>query len=228
EHWRRTLDGAPEQLPLPTDRPRRAVAGHGGASVPLEVDADLHSRLQTLARDHHATLFMVLHAALAALLTASGAGTDVVIGSPTSGRPDATADEVVGFFVNPVALRVDTSGSPSFSELLARVRRTDLAAYDHQDIPFDRVVDALAPQRTLSRHPLFQVVLSFQDTAPRLDLPQVPTATLPVDLGAAKFDLTVNLVERRAADGTAAGLTGDVEYATDLFDAGTARAAARR
>ncbi|KAF3468931.1 non-ribosomal peptide synthetase [Streptomyces sp. Tu 3180] len=228
EYWRRTLDGAPEQLPLPTDRPRRAVAGHGGASVPLEVDADLHTRLQTLARDHHATLFMVLHAALAALLTASGAGTDVVIGSPTSGRPDATADEVVGFFVNPVALRVDTSGSPSFSELLARVRRTDLAAYDHQDVPFDRVVDALAPQRTLSRHPLFQVVLSFQDTAPRLDLPRVPTATLPVDLGAAKFDLTVNLVERRAADGTAAGLTGDVEYATDLFDAGTARATVRR
>ncbi|PAZ13584.1 non-ribosomal peptide synthetase, partial [Streptomyces sp. SA15] len=228
QYWRRTLDGAPEQLPLPTDRPRPAVAGHHGGSVPLDVDADLHTRLLTVAREHHATLFMVLHAALAALLTASGAGTDVVIGSPTSGRRDTTADDAVGFFVNPVALRVDTSGCPSFAELLARVRRTDLAAYDHQDVPFDRVVDALAPQRTLSRHPLFQVVLSFQDAAPRLDLADVRTAALPVDLGAAKFDLTVNLAERRAPDGTAAGLTGDVEYAADLFDATTARAMARR
>ncbi|MFC4496458.1 amino acid adenylation domain-containing protein [Streptomyces ovatisporus] len=228
EFWRRTLDGAPEQLPLPTDRQRSAVAGTDGGSVPMEIDAELHERMHELARQHHATVFMVLHAALAALLTASGAGTDVVIGTPTSGRGGRELDDAVGFFVNPVALRVDTGGRPAFSELLDRVRRADLDAYDHQDVPFDRVVDAVAPQRSLARHPLFQVVLSFQDFEPRLALPGLDTRTEPVHLGAAKFDLTLNLVERRGEGGGPAGIAGDVEYATDLFDEATASALADR
>ncbi len=228
EYWRDTLRGAPEQLPLPTDRPRPAVAGYRGGSVPVDLDPELHDRMRALAREHRASVFMVLHAALAALLTRSGAGTDIVVGTPTTGRRGEDADDAVGFFVNPVALRVDTEGGPSFAELLARVRHTDLAAYDHQDVPFDRVVDAVAPQRSLSRHPLFQVVLSFQDFEPRLDLADAGAAHVPVDLGAAKFDLTFNLVERRGADGAAAGITGDVEYATDLLDEASARAVAAR
>ncbi len=226
--WRRALDGAPEQIPLPTDRPRPAMVGTDGGSVPLEIGPGLHARLHTLARRHHATVFMVLHAALAGLLTASGAGTDIVIGTPTSGRGGPGLDDAVGFFVNPVPLRVDTGGRPPFRDLLDRVRRADLAAYDHQDVAFDRIVDAVAPQRSLARHPLFQVVLSFQDFEPRLDLPGLDTAPRPVHLAAAKFDLTLNLVERRAADGTAAGITGDVEYATALFDEATARALGAR
>nr|AGN74876.1 nonribosomal peptide synthetase [Streptomyces griseoviridis] len=228
EFWRRALDGAPEQTPLPTDRPRPAVAGTDGGSVPLEIGPALHARLRTLARHHHATVFMVLHAALAGLLTASGAGTDIVVGTPTSGRGGPELDDAVGFFVNPLPLRVDTGGRPPFRELLDRVRRADLAAYDHQDVAFDRIVDAVAPQRSLARHPLFQVVLSFQDFEPRLDLPGLETAPRPVHLAAAKFDLTLNLVERHAADGTAAGITGDVEYATALFDEATARALGAR
>ncbi|GAA3989769.1 hypothetical protein GCM10022384_42160 [Streptomyces marokkonensis] len=228
DFWRRTLDGAPEQTPLPTDRPRLAVAGTDGGSVPLEIGPALHARLHTLARRHHATIFMVLHAALAGLLTASGAGTDIVVGTPTSGRGGPELDDVVGFFVNPVPLRVDTAGRPPFRDLLHRVRRADLAAYDHQGVAFDRIVDTVAPQRSLARHPLFQVVLSFKDFEPRLDLPGLDTTPRPVHLGAAKFDLTLNLVERRAADGTPDGITGDVEYATALFDEATARSLGAR
>ncbi|MFD9425547.1 MULTISPECIES: non-ribosomal peptide synthetase [unclassified Streptomyces] len=228
DFWRRTLDGAPEQLPLPTDRLRPTVPSLRGGSIPLSIDAGLHALLARTARACRASVFMVLHAALAALLTASGAGTDVVVGTPTTGRRGDELDDVVGFFVNPLALRVDTGGTPSFAELLDRVRRTDLAAYDHQDVPFDRVVDAAAPQRSLGRHPLFQVVLSFQDFEPTLRLPGIEATPHAVDLGAAKFDLTVNLVERRDEDGTPAGITGDVEYATDLFDATTARAFGQR
>ncbi len=226
--WRRSLDGAPEQIPLPTDRPRPAVVAADGGSVPLEIGPDLHERLRVLARRHHATVFMVLHAALAGLLTASGAGTDIVVGTPTSGRGGPELDDAVGFFVNPIPLRVDTGGRPSFGELLDRVRRADLAAYDHQGVAFDRIVDAVAPQRSLGRHPLFQVVLSFQDFEPRLDLPGLHTASCPVHLAAAKFDLTLNLVERRGGDGAAGGITGDVEYATALFDEATARALGAR
>ncbi|SCK10285.1 non-ribosomal peptide synthase domain TIGR01720/amino acid adenylation domain-containing protein [Streptomyces sp. WMMB 714] len=228
EFWRHTLEGAPEQLPLPADRPRPAVAGTRGGSVPLSIDAELHARMHELARRRHASVFMVLHAALAALLTASGAGTDVVVGTPTSGRGDRELDDAVGFFVNPVALRVDTGGRPSFDELLDRVRRADLDAYDHQDVPFDRVVDAVGQQRSLARHPIFQVVLSFQDFEPVLALPGLDSRTEPVHLGAAKFDLTLNLVERRDGAGGPAGIAGDVEYAEDLFDEATAAALADR
>ncbi|MGW6654332.1 amino acid adenylation domain-containing protein [Streptomyces rubiginosohelvolus] len=228
DFWRRTLDGAPEQLPLPTDRPRPAVPSQCGGSIPLTIDAGLHTLLARTARARSASVFMVLHAALAALLTASGAGDDIIVGTPTTGRRGDELDDTVGFFVNPLALRVDTGGTPSFAELLDRVRRTDLAAYDHQDVPFDRVVDAAAPQRSLGRHPLFQVVLSFQNFEPALRLPGIEATPHAVDLGAAKFDLTVNLVERHGEDGTPAGITGDVEYATDLFDAATARAFGQR
>ncbi|WP_367127668.1 amino acid adenylation domain-containing protein [Saccharothrix sp. HUAS TT1] len=229
EHWRTALAGLPDQVDLPVDRPRPARPSHRGESVPLELGADLHTALADLARTSHTSLFMVVQAGLSALLTRLGGGTDIPLGSPVAGRSDEALDELVGFFVNTLVLRTDTSGDPTFRELLARVRDTDLAAFAHQDVPFERLVEALNPERSLSRHPLFQVVLSFQhhlDTA--FELPGLVISAVAPDTGAAKFDLTVNLAEQRDADGLPAGLAGRISYATDLFDAGTVASIATR
>src|SRR5260370_1256950 len=136
--WTQALEGLPEQLELPTDRPRPAFASHRGETVPLQISPALHGRLLGLAREHQASLFMVLHAGMAALLTRLGAGTDIAIGSPIAGRTDHALDELVRFFVNTLVLRVDTSGNPSFASLLARVRAGDPEAYAHHERPFAR------------------------------------------------------------------------------------------
>ncbi|MCO5994849.1 non-ribosomal peptide synthetase [Actinoallomurus rhizosphaericola] len=228
-YWREALAGLPDRLSLPTDRPRPARASYRGATVTFGVDAALHARLEALARERGATVFMVAQAALAALLTRLGAGTDVPIGSPIAGRADEALDDLVGMFVNTLVLRTDTGGDPSFGELLARVRETDLAAYQHQDLPFERLVEIVAPERSMARHPLFQVMLAFQNTERAvIDLPDVQVAVEPVHAGVAKFDLHLMLEERRASDGGPAGLDGTLEYALDLFDAGTAERIAAR
>src|SRR5262249_33516816 len=144
---------------------------------------------------------------------------DIVLGSPIAGRTDSALDDLVGFFVNTLVLRTDTSGNPSFGELIARVQASNLAAYAHQDVPFERLVEVLNPARSLSRHPLFQVALALQNIAmPSFDLPGLSARVEPVDTATAKFDLLVSLSEERAAGGTPAGISGTIEYATDLFD----------
>ena len=177
--------------------------------MPVRLDAGLHRRLLELARASGASLFMVLQAGLAALLARLGAGDDIPIGSPIAGRGEQALEDLVGFFVNTLVLRTDVSGDPSFRELLARVRAFDLEAYDHQDVPFERLVEALQPARSLARHPLFQVMLVLQN-APEAEL-ALPGLTRPPRAAAcevAKFDLTLGLGERLGAHGGAAGDRG--------------------
>src|SRR5262249_24792280 len=143
--WTETLKELPDRIELPSDRPRPAVASYRGDTVAFAIDAQLHRDLLRLARESGASLFMLLQGALAALLTQRGAGHDIPIGSPIAGRTDGALDEVVGFFVNTLVLSTDTSGNPSFRELIARVRAGNLAAYGNQELPFDRLVEALNP-----------------------------------------------------------------------------------
>ncbi|MEO3814984.1 condensation domain-containing protein, partial [Sphaerisporangium sp. B11E5] len=156
-YWRHTLAGIPDHLTLPTDRPRPPIASHRGDTLPFTLPASLHTDLLTLARRHDATLFMVLHAALTALLTRLGAGTDIPIGAPIAGRTDPALDDLTGFFVNTLVLRTTTDNNPTFTQLLTQTRTTNINAYTHQDLPFDHLVEALNPNRSLARHPLFQV-----------------------------------------------------------------------
>ncbi|MEV4432052.1 amino acid adenylation domain-containing protein [Streptomyces sp. NPDC049585] len=222
-YWAEQLAGAPELLDLPADRPRQAVAGHTGDTVPLTVDATTHARLAELARTHRCSLFMVAQAGLAALLTRLGAGTDIPLGTAVAGRTDEALDELVGFFVNTLVLRTDTSGDPTFAELVERVRDTDLAAYAHQDIPFERVVEAANPVRTLAHHPLFQVMLVLQNNASgTVQLPGLATEVEDLNARTAKFDLSFTLHEHHDATGAPAGLTGGLTYATELYDEETA------
>ena len=222
--WTEALKDLPDQIELPADRPRPAVSSHRGGHVPLSITPELHRGLAGLARETGASLFMVLQAGLAGLLSRLGAGTDIAIGSPIAGRTDAALDDLIGFFVNTLVLRTDTSGQPSFRELIGRVRGRNLAAYGHQELPFERLVEVLNPARSLSRHPLFQVMLAFEAGeagARTLELPGLAVTPQPIATASAKFDLSVGLVERRLPDGTPGGIDGVLEYASDLFDKAT-------
>src|SRR5207248_456520 len=229
--WTQALRDLPDQIELPADRPRPAVSSHRGGHVALSIGADLHRGLAGLARETGASLFMVLQAGLAGLLSRLGAGTDIAIGSPIAGRTDAALDDLIGFFVNTLVLRTDTSGQPSFRELIGRVRGRNLAAYGHQELPFERLVEVLNPARSLSRHPLFQVMLAFEAGeagAATLELPGLAVVPQPIATASAKFDLSVGLIERRLPDGTPGGIAGVLEYASDLFDAATVEVLGRR
>ncbi|KAK1184579.1 AMP-binding protein, partial [Streptomyces sp. NBS 14/10] len=222
-YWRKALEGAPEELALPSDRPRPAVGSFRGATVGLSLGAEVHARIVRMARERGASVFMVLHTALVALLTRIGAGTDVPVGSVTAGRTDESLEDLIGFFVNTLVLRTDTSGNPTFAELLDRVREVDLAAYEHQDLPFERVVEELNPTRTAGRHPLFQIMLVLQNNArPALELGPVHTAPEPIMERNAKFDLFAELEETFDPQGQPTGIHGVLEYATDLYDQATA------
>ncbi|MEU6062572.1 amino acid adenylation domain-containing protein [Streptomyces sp. NPDC047097] len=225
-HWRAALAGLPEELALPFDKPRPAVPSHQGDTVTRDLPVELVARLDRLASDSGATLFMVVHAAVAALLHRLGAGDDIPLGSPVAGRGDDSAlDELVGFFVNTLVLRTDLSGDPSFATLLERVAEHDLAALDRADLPFEAVVESVNPERSLSRHPLFQTMVAYEGGGPDLSrLLATDAEEYPLGAGAAKFDLEI--LFRRTAAGT--GMTCGVRYATDLFErAGAERLTAR-
>ncbi|MGW2618051.1 amino acid adenylation domain-containing protein [Streptomyces sp. NPDC001500] len=228
-YWRTALAGAPELLELPTDHPRPAVAGNGGGVVELTVPADTHESLVALARTHQASLFMVVQAGIAALLTRMGAGADITLGTAIAGRTDEALDDLVGFFVNTLVLRTDVSGDPSFAELLRRVRTADLAAYSHQDVPFERLVEVLNPARSLAHHPLFQVMLTFANTAGGdFDMAGLDVVREQVGADTAKLDLSFFLAEEHTEDGRPDGLHGAIQYATDLFEVETVQAMADR
>ncbi|MEW2399664.1 amino acid adenylation domain-containing protein [Streptomyces sp. NPDC046862] len=227
-YWKRALAGLPEELALPVDRPRPLESSYRGGSADLTLDAELAAALHQLARDNGVSVFMVLQAAVATLLSRLGAGHDIPIGSPISGRTDAALENLVGFFLNTLVLRTDTSGDPTFQELLARVRAADLAAYDHQDVPFERLVEVLNPARSLARHPLFQVMVVYLASDGDRDgaglLPGLSGGRDEVANTTAKFDLSFDFVER----GNGSCVDGVLEYSADLFDHATAQSFADR
>jgi len=217
-YWRQALAGLPEELALPTDRPRPRVASYRGGTVPMSVSRELHDRLQRLSRAEGASLFMVLQGALAVLLSRLGAGTDIPLGSPIAGRLDESLQDQIGFYVNTLVLRTDVSGNPTFREVLRRVREFDLSAFAHQELPFEQLVQALQPQRSLARHPLFQVMLVLQNTGTRQEsLQGLSVQPEPMAQTTSKFDLLWNCEELPAG-----GLQGTLEYNSDLFDRDTA------
>ncbi|MDT5221081.1 MAG: hypothetical protein QOF15_3186, partial [Mycobacterium sp.] len=228
-YWQHALAGMPERLQLPTDRPYPPVADYRGASATVDWPAQLQQRVARVAREHNATSFMVVQAALAVLLAKVSASSDVAVGFPIAGRRDPALDQLVGDFVNTLVLRIDLGGDPTITELLAQVRARSLAAYEHQDVPFEVLVDRLNPTRSLTHHPLVQVLLAWQNFAGQSagqgqeaagmawgDLRATP---LSADTHAARLDLTFSLGERWSEAGEPAGIGGTVEFRTDVFDA---------
>ncbi|SCD46630.1 amino acid adenylation domain-containing protein [Streptomyces sp. BpilaLS-43] len=222
-YWQAALAGAPEETPLPRDRPRPTASSGRGGIVALPLTEETTADLARLARSSATSTFMVLHSALAALLHRIGGGADVVVGTPVAGRTDEALDPLVGFFVNTLALRTEVRAEEPFDGLLARVRETDLAAYAHQELPFERLVEAVRPTRSPARHPLFQVMLGLNNhRPPQLDLPGLHARVEGVDTGSAKFDLSFSFTERPGPRGGEAALEGTLEFSRDLFDTGTA------
>ena len=222
-YWRDLLADAPQELALPADRGRPAEPTYRGRSVPITVPAEVHEQVAATARRHGATVFMVLQSAVAALLFRLGAGTDIPLGWPVSGRVDEALEDLVGFFVNTLVLRADLAGDPSFDQLVGRVREQDLLAFGNQDMPFERVVEELNPPRVPGRHPLFQVMVASQvGRSARFGLAGVRSERMGVGSGSAKFDLSIQFVEFLDPAGQPAGIGGEVIYACDLFDHDTA------
>ncbi|HEX6287737.1 MAG TPA: condensation domain-containing protein, partial [Herpetosiphonaceae bacterium] len=215
-YWRQHLAGAPTALELPTDRPRPAVPTLRGAQHSAALPAALAEALRTLSASEGTTLFMTLLAAFDVLLHRYTGQTDIVVGSPIANRNRAEIEPLIGFFVNTLALRADLSGQPTFRELLCRVRAVALEAYAHQDLPFERLVDALQLPRDLSRPPLFQVMFVLQNAPlPSLNLEDLTLEPVTIDSRTSRFDLTLELVPTEHA------LTATFEYSTDLFEAQT-------
>jgi len=215
-HWRRRLAAVPA-LDLPTDRPRPTVTRHRGAQLPIELPPPLTAAVRALARRRAATPFMTLLAAFAAVLHRYTGRPVVVVGAPVAGRNHADVEDLIGFFVNMLVLVNDCCADPSFDDLVTLVRQVTLAAYEHQDLPFERLVEELRPERDLGGNPLFQVAFQLLSSPPgRLELPGLRVEALPQRAGTAKFDLSLALAEGERT------LAGWLEFSTELFDATTA------
>ncbi|WP_051743155.1 non-ribosomal peptide synthetase [Nocardia carnea] len=224
-YWSRELAGLPDQLDLPADRPRPAIASGRGAAHTFEIDAETHAGLAELARTEGATLFMAVHAAFAVLLSRLSGETDIAIGTPIAGRGERALDDLIGMFVNTLVLRTPVDSGTGFTELLGAVRGSDIAAFGHADLPFERLVEILNPVRSQARHPLFQVMLSLQNTPPvHTELPGLGVSAVDMPLETAKFDLQLDLSERTGT----AGIDATFTYATDLFDRETVAQFAQR
>ncbi|NEO42370.1 MAG: amino acid adenylation domain-containing protein [Moorea sp. SIOASIH] len=215
-YWQKQLNGAPELLQLPTDHPRPAVQTYRGATQTFTLSTDLTQKLQTLSGKSGTTLFMTLEAAFATLLYRYSGQSDILIGSPIANRNRSEIESIIGCFVNTLVLRNSLKDNPSFESLLTQVRETTLKAYEHQDVPFEQVVEALQPQRSLSHSPLFQVLFVLQNIPMgEVEIPGVTLSQLDIESTIAKFDLTLSITE------TNQGLVGSWEYNTDLFDGST-------
>ncbi|HET7231442.1 MAG TPA: amino acid adenylation domain-containing protein, partial [Longimicrobium sp.] len=215
-YWRERLAGAPELLELPADHPRPAMQSYRGATVPVELSPELLERIQRLGRSEGATLYMVLLGAFQVLLSKYSGSDDIVVGSPIAGRTRHEVEELIGLFVNTLVLRADLSGDPSFREALRRVREATLGAYAHQELPFEKLVAELQPERSLSHSPLFQVLFTLQNAGGGGGaFPGLGVSAAGAELASAKFDLSLTLAA------TAQGLRGGLNYNTDLFERGT-------
>ncbi|KKC02184.1 non-ribosomal peptide synthetase, partial [Mycobacterium nebraskense] len=228
KYWEDALVDLPERLELPTDRPYPSVADQRGAQVTVDWPAELQRRIREVARDFNATSFMVVQTALAVLLSRLGSSSDVAVGFPIAGRRDPALDDLVGFFVNTLVLRVDVAGDPTAAELLAQVRRRSLLAFEHQDVPFEVLVDRLNPTRSLSHHPLVQVALAWQnlpgyarEAAAGSALGDLQVTEVPIGTHTARMDLTFSLSEHWTDANAPEGIRGAVEFRTDVFDPDT-------
>ncbi|MBW4632891.1 MAG: amino acid adenylation domain-containing protein [Iphinoe sp. HA4291-MV1] len=216
DYWKQHLAGAPPLLELPTDRPRPAVQTFQGSTQYFQLNQEVTQKLKTLSQQSGVTLFMTLLAAFSTLLSRYSTQEDIVIGSAIANRNRSEIESLIGFFANTLVLRTDLSGNPSFNELLQRVREITLAAYDHQDLPFEKLVEELQPERTLSHAPLFQVMFVLQNALEgKLEMPGLTITPLELEEVTANFDLTLSMEE------TQAGLSGELVYNSDLFDATT-------
>ncbi|MET8872032.1 amino acid adenylation domain-containing protein [Nocardia sp. NPDC004604] len=229
EYWRGALDGLPEVSALPTDHPRPAVASHRAGMVEFDIDIAVQQRIRETARWHGASVFMVAHAALAVLLARLSDAADVAIGSVTAGRGDGELDDLVGMFVNNLVLRTRVEPDATFETVLATTKDADLDAFGNADLPFERLIEVLAPARSTAHSPLFQVILAFQnfDREP-VRLPGLEIAPMSLAAVGAKYDLEWMLSEEFDADGAPAGITGALTFARDLFEETTAQTLARK
>ncbi|MBT2748500.1 amino acid adenylation domain-containing protein, partial [Lysobacter sp. ISL-42] len=216
-YWREQLSGAPAVLELPTDRPRPALQSYAGDRVPVRLSSEVSAQLRALSQRHGTTVFMTLLAGWSVLLSRLSGQSDVVVGSPVANRQRSELEPLIGFFVNTLALRVDLQHQPSVADLLAQVKATTLAAYEHQDLPFEQVVEAVQPARSMSHSPLFQALLSLNNTPDGggLQLHGLTLSQLDSGQQTAQFDLALSLTDNGNA------LSGSIAYASDLFDRGT-------
>ncbi len=228
-YWRIALADLPDQLDLPLDRPRPAQQSFRGDRVEFTIGADLHRELRDLARNRNATVFMAVHAAFAALLARLSGSTDIAVGTPIAGRTEQATEDIIGMFVNTLVLRLEVDGGASFDELLSAARETDLQAFAHADVPFERLVEVLNPARSTARHPLFQVGFSFQNQSrSELALPGLDIEPVDLEGGTAQFDMHLIVADSYGDDGAPKGIDAILTYATDLFDRETAEAVAAR